>query len=165
MIILREKTYAEQDYAGIKTALGTKWIKFNRNLKARQLTLGRRNNQKELNKELGKLNDSGLTGKEKATVQQNMIQKYNENNDKTRNKAITLGKTTTKTNPTQTYIKNNPSAPISHPSTPTISVTQPKQGMSLGGKVALGAGIAAAGYGAYRLLKNRRQKKQEEEKI
>ena len=30
------------------------------------------------------------------------------------------------------------------------------------GKVAIGAGVAAAGYGAYRMLKARKQKQQEE---
>lgn len=39
-----------------------------------------------------------------------------------------------------------------------------KQGIGLGGKVAIGAGVAAAGYGAYRLLKSRKEKNEVEER-
>lgn len=49
--------------------------------------------------------------------------------------------------------------------TTTKTTTQPqqKQGIGLGGKLAIGAGVAATGYGAYRLIKARRQKQQNEE--
>lgn len=40
---------------------------------------------------------------------------------------------------------------------------QQKQGLGTMGKVAIGAGVAAAGYGAYRLLKARKERKEAEE--
>lgn len=40
---------------------------------------------------------------------------------------------------------------------------QQKQGLGTMGKVAIGAGIAAAGYGAYRMLKARKERKEAEE--
>lgn len=63
---------------------------------------------------------------------------------------------------TNTY-KTPPKVIPASQKTPQTIQGQQEKGMGLGGKIAIGTGIAAAGYGAYRLIKARKDKKKAEE--
>lgn len=201
MIIIRQKFFAAQDYAGVKTAFGAKWLNLKRNFEAGQLKRQQSRHKRQLGREMGRLdkitdptgaNKGMLNEKTANVVKQNMLQRYNEKNDRSRNNVLSLGTTTTKNNPTTTYIENNPPKPaatqpkaIAAPSNPVISppraTTTPttpaqkgagagvKAGAKFGqfmknngGKMALGA--AAVGTGAYLLYKRNQKKKEEEQK-
>ena len=212
MIILRQKQFSPQDYAGVKTALGARWVKFNRNWNARQERKARSRHQNQLDKNLGKVGlaktrtqaidtetgnpmtysngkpimitktvntGSLLNNKEAAAVKGNMLQNYNEKNSKSqrsiRFQNPSIDPSTTRTSPTSTFLNSkaqqtpntaqtgtNTVAPVLQNNNQNLSNGTQKQGIGTMGKVAIGAGVAAAGYGAYRMLKARKQKQQEE---
>lgn len=197
MIILRQKQFSPQDYAGVKTALGAKWVKFNRNWNARQEKNARARHQRQLNRQLKKVGietqrvpvvgQNGQTMMAKKTIntgkmfdnktaeviKNNMMQRYNDKNTRSQNvirfNNPSLDPSTTRTSPTSTYI-NNKARQLNTAQTQsgnTVALNnqtpQQKQGLGTMGKVAIGAGVAAAGYGAYRLLKARKERKEAEE--
>lgn len=197
MIILRQKQFSPQDYAGVKTALGAKWVKFNRNWNARQEKNARARHQRQLESQLKKVGietqrvpivgQNGQTIMAKKTVntgkmfdnktaevvKNNMMQHYNDKNTRSQN-AIrfnnqSLDPSTTRTSPTSTYLKNNVNTAQTRTGNTVALVPQnnqtpqQKQGLGTMGKVAIGAGVAAAGYGAYRMLKARKERKEAEE--
>lgn len=196
MIIIRQKIFSPQDYAGVKTYKQAKNIKRNRDFLAGLESWGQKRNKKWLDKQQRKIASLGLNEKESATVNKNVLETYNEKNNRMQrrmkkrfnvatslatpgatitgqNSGGSYSKITTKDTPTYTYRKNNSKPKInSVQNQATVStntnninpqaITQPqqKQGLGLGGKIAIGAGIAGAGYGAYRLIKARKQRKQ-----
>lgn len=205
MIILRQKQFSPQDYAGVKTALGARWVKFNRYWNARQERNARSRHQNQLDKNLRKVGlaktrtqavdsetkkpmtysngkpimitktvntGSLLNDREAAVVKGNMLQNYNEKNSKSqrsiRFQNPSIDPSTTRTSPTSTFLNSkaqqtpNTVAPVLQNNNQNLSNGTQKQGIGTMGKVAIGAGVAAAGYGAYRMLKARKQKQQEE---
>ena len=74
MIILRQKSYA--DYAGRSTALGAWWQQQTRNIAAARMHRQHQRAQNQLNRRLDRLDKVGLNDKNKATVQQNIMNNY-----------------------------------------------------------------------------------------
>ena len=198
MIILRQKQFSPQDYAGATTYKQVRNIKENRGLLAGMKAWGQKRNKKWLGKQQAKVATLGLNEKEAAVVNQNLLETYNKRNDRMQgrmerrlktattmatpgatiggqNSGGTYNKITTKNTPTAIYQINNPkpqtttASPATTPVSQTLQATttqpqiQQKQGIGTMGKVAIGAGVAAAGYGAYRVIKAKKQKQQEEE--
>lgn len=165
MIILRQKIYANQDYAGRSTALGAWWQKMNRNIAAGRIHRQHQRAQNQLNRQLNRLDKVGLNDQNKAVVQQNMMGNYLNKigNIRSNNSSNNLIGTTTKNTPTNTYLKNNPGKVFQ---VNNINIQQQKQGMGLGGKIALGTaavGATALAVGAINRRMRERKKKQEEE--
>ena len=157
MIILRQNNYAAQDYAGVSSAWQAKKIALNRKITAFNTRLNHRQNQRWLNRQNKQIDKiGGLTDAEKAQVKSNVMGTYIQKNE---NKRFNSSN-----NALQMTTKNNPISQLSKSNTPTIQSPQAvQQGMSFGKKAAIGVGIAAAGYGAYKLLQNRKNKKEQEE--
>ena len=76
IIILRQKSYADQDYAGRSTALGAWWQQQTRNIAAARMHRQHQRAQNQLNRRLDRLDKVGLNDKNKATVQQNIMGNY-----------------------------------------------------------------------------------------
>jgi hypothetical protein len=201
MIILRQKLYADQDYAGVTTYKQARNIKENRGMLAGMKRWGQQRNKRWLGKQQAKVAGLGLNEREAAVVNQNLLETYNKRNDRMQgrmerrlktattlatpgatiggqNSGGTYNKITTKNTPTATYKRTHPKPQqtttpnvgtgAQPQQTMAITTTQPqttqqKQGMGTMGKVAIGAGVAAAGYGAYRMLKARKERKEAEE--
>lgn len=159
MIILRQKSYADQDYAGRSTALGAWWQQQTRNIAAARMHRQHQRAQNQLNRRLNRLDKVGLNDKNKATVQQNIMGNYlNKIGNIRSNNSNSIGTTTKNTNPP---IQNN-SVKV-QPNTPTST---PNQGMGLGGRIALGTaaiGATALVMGAVKRRMDEKKKRQEEE--
>lgn len=159
MIIFRQKSYADQDYAGRSTALGAWWQQQTRNIAAARMHRQHQRAQNQLNRRLNRLDKVGLNDKNKATVQQNIMGNYlNKIGNIRSNNSNSIGTTTKNTNPP---IQNNS---VKQPNTPTST---PNQGIGLGGKIALGtAAIGATALVTSAIVKRRmeeKKKRQEEE--
>ena len=158
MIILRQKSYADQDYAGRSTALGAWWQQQTRNIAASRIHRQHQRAQNQLNRRLDRLDKVGLNDKNKATVQQNIMGNYlNKIGNIRSNNSNSIGTTTKNTNPP---IQNN-SVKV-QPNTPTNT---PNQGIGLGGKIALGTaaiGATALVMGAVKRRMEEKKKRQEE---
>ena len=158
MIILRQKSYADQDYARRSTALGAWWQQQTRNIAAARMHRQHQRAQNQLNRRLDRLDKVGLNDKNKATVQQNIMSNYLNKIGNIRS-GNSIGTTTKNTNPP---IQNN-SVKV-QPNTPTNT---PNQGIGLGGKIALGtAAIGATALVTGAIVKRRmeeKKKRQEEE--
>ena len=159
MIILRQKSYADQDYAGRSTALGAWWQQQTRNIAAARMHRQHQRAQNQLNRRLDRLDKVGLNDKNKATVQQNIMGNYlNKIGNIRSNNSNSIGTTTKNTNPP---IQNN-SVKV-QPNTPTNT---PNQGIGLGGRIALGTaaiGATALVMGAVKRRMEEKKKRQEEE--
>ena len=103
MIILRQKSYADQDYAGRSTALGAWWQQQTRNIAAARMHRQHQRAQNQLNRRLDRLDKVGLNDKNKATVQQNIMSNYLNKIGNIRS-GNSIGTTTKNTNPP---IQNN----------------------------------------------------------
>lgn len=158
MIILRQKSYADQDYAGRSTALGAWWQQQTRNIAAARMHRQHQRAQNQLNRRLDRLDKVGLNDKNKATVQQNIMGNYlNKIGNIRSNNSNSIGTTTKNTNPP---IQNN-SVKV-QPNTPTNT---PNQGIGLGGRIALGTaaiGATALVMGAVKRRMEEKKKRQEE---
>ena len=158
MIIFRQKSYADQDYAGRSTALGAWWQQQTRNIAAARMHRQHQRAQNQLNRRLDRLDKVGLNDKNKATVQQNIMGNYLNKIGNIRS-GNSIGTTTKNTNPP---IQNN-SVKV-QPNTPTNT---PNQGIGLGGKIALGtAALGATALVTGALVKRRmagKKKRREDE--
>lgn len=138
---------------------------------------------------LDKLGNTGLNAKSQEVVRRNIL---NENQAdvnsaiQARNAhhsealgSVKRSKVSTASRPVKTpeynvsEVTSTYKAPLAPPKTAqtqsgnTVALNnqtpQQKQGLGTMGKVAIGAGVAAAGYGAYRLLRARKERKEAEE--
>jgi hypothetical protein len=164
MIIIRQKAFADQDYAGIDTSLKYKMIKWGRGMKAARLKKMHGREQARLNKELATVGDHPSAN----VVKQNMIAKYNQRQQAGReriNSTTPQAIITTKSNPTEIYQKNAAAkAAKIAASKPAVPAAGKKLGV--GGKI----GIAAAALGttalaatAIKKSMDRRKEKQQQE--
>lgn len=203
MIILRQKQYARQDYAGLNM-----WQRIakrkDRNKIAYQLKKGQSAANSALSSNITSANrtandqlsmlensDFAKSRNEKALATKDILNKNQQDVNNAfaqRNQEYSrlLRKAGRKDNrAAQRYTKDvtpdygvsevtsTYKAPVAPPKTAqtqsgnTVALNnqtpQQKQGLGTMGKVAIGAGVAAAGYGAYRLLKARKERKEAEE--
>lgn len=139
-------------------------------------------------KNLDKLGSTGLNEKAQEVVRKNIlnqnqadvnaaIQARNANHTAALN-SVNRSKVSTASRPVKTpdynvsEVTSTYKAPVPQNTAQTKSgntavlnqqTPQQKQGLGTMGKVAIGAGVAAAGYGAYRMLKARKERKKAEE--
>lgn len=138
---------------------------------------------------LDKLGNTGLNAKSQEVVRRNIlnqnqadvnaaIQARNAHHSEALG-SVKRSKVSTASRPVKTpeynvsEVTSTYKAPVALPKTAqtqsgnTVALNnqtpQQKQGLGTMGKVAIGAGVAAAGYGAYRLLKARKERKEAEE--
>lgn len=138
---------------------------------------------------LDKLSNTGLNAKSQEVVRRNIlnqnqadvnmaIQARNAHHSEALG-SMKRSKVSTASRPVKTpkynvsEVTSTYKAPVAPPKTAqtqsgnTVALNnqtpQQKQGLGTMGKVAIGAGVAAAGYGAYRLLKARKERKEAEE--
>lgn len=138
---------------------------------------------------LDKLSNTGLNAKSQEVVRRNIlnqnqadvnaaIQARNAHHSEALG-SVKRSKVSTASRPVKTpeynvsEITSTYKAPVAPPKTAqtqsgnTVALNnqtpQQKQGLGTMGKVAIGAGVVAAGYGAYRLLKARKERKEAEE--
>ena len=138
---------------------------------------------------LDKLGNTGLNAKSQEVVRRNIlnqnqadvnaaIQARNAHHSEALG-SVKRSKVSTASRPVKTpeynvsEVTSTYKAPVAPPKTAqtqsgnTVALNnqtpQQKQGLGTMGKVAIGAGVAAVGYGAYRLLKARKERKEAEE--
>ncbi len=204
MILLRQKIFADRDYAGLNMFQRI-MKRADRNRLARQIQRGRERANSVMNDSIKRSNNTAKTEldmlansdfsrskreNDLATKdilnrnQQNVNNAVNARNqeyDRLLNRADRKDRRISRRyvkdrtpdygvkTVTKTYKEApKPAAPKTSTNVPTTTsapATQPqqRQGIGFGGKLAIGAGVAAAGYGAYRLIKARRQRQQAEE--
>lgn len=138
---------------------------------------------------LDKLGNTGLNAKSQEVVRRNILNKNQADVNaaiQARNAhhsealgSVKRSKVSTASRPVKTpeynvsEVTSTYKAPVALPKTAQTQsgnavvlnnqTLQQKQGIGTMGKVAIGAGVAAAGYGAYRILKARRERKEAEE--
>ena len=208
MILLRQKIFADKDYAGLNM-LQRGMKRIDRNWIAWRTKRGRSRANKVMNNSIEASNRSAIQDLNtlansdfaKSKRERNLATKdiLNQNQQNVNNAFAQrnqeydrlLRKADRKDRRiSRRYVKDvtpnygvnkvtntyRPAPTTTTPTTPTktttttttiIPQTQQKTGMGFGKKVAIGAGVtagvAAAGYGAYRLIKAKKQKQQEEE--
>lgn len=188
MIILRQKIF--YDYSGLTPEEAAK-VREQRNLIAKKLLAQRKValqrqktnidfSNKRTNEELSKLESLGFDNKNKEQIRQGIIannqnivnksyQVRNSEYDRmlanAKQEASAIDSKYKRTLPRSNNYGTEKVDNVYRPQQALPQSQTQKHGIGTVGKVAIGAGIAAAGYGAYRLLKNRKSRKEAEEEL
>ena len=178
MIILRQKIfvnysgYRPEDIEKIKAARSEQ---AKRLIELRKQAMTRMNNSNAFSRgiaenELGKIKDLNLGNRNANQVGKSILENYQnsvQTNMQARNAAYeqALRDSAKFRSKLENKYKTKRTLPVMNTvmNNKTNITTPQKQGMGTMGKVAIGAGVAAAGYGAYRLLKARKERKEAEE--